>query len=487
MPSQITVPYFTQLIISEVMTEIIDKVVSIAEDASVNESPTNFVCNFDDNATIFSQHYNNQEDRDWDEIGALGFEETDEAHVNRNLMNEFMSIRIPAVPGSITRMGTSLRQRLTTPMSNTEINLSFSDQNPIDISDNPTLASASASASTAPPPPPPVMIPILESQETQEEKDIAESLREVMAIVFEHKDTMGSGDFLDATNLLKKVYEAKDPRKLKDDIKEFKKSYDELYDEYREQLRESADTEKYYSRRVSDITHKHIQLEKEHKHHSKIIVSLKKQQMILQDEVEHLEALEQDYIKVNDELWKTKFYYQDKLLKMSEEHPEVMSKQEMKEITTIKKRKTMADTPAVLDSLSSVKVNLTMKNGKCLMGLDIQESGDQLETLFGKETDEGEVKIVKTLDPIIVVENIPIINKEMCKQLCDYIYNDRTSTRLWGVRPSVINICINSDTGKTTGKVYITFNTPKEASMAVRMSNGKNFDKVHNLKTYIKI
>ena len=91
------------------------------------------------------------------------------------------------------------------------------------------------------------------------------------------------------------------------------------------------------------------------------------------------------------------------------------------------------------------------------------------------------------MDPIIVVENIPIINKEMCKQLCNYITNKRTSLRLWGARPSEINICLDSYTGKTTGKAYITFNTPKEASIAVRKSNGQNFDKVHNLKTYIKI
>jgi RNA recognition motif-containing protein len=476
MSNPINVPDFNNLIISDIVTGIVEKVVSIAEDSTVMESPTNFVFNFDDNGSLFSQHYNNQEERDWDEAGALGFEDTDEAHVSRNLMNEFMTIGIPTGPA----FNTSLRQRLTSPLSNTEINLSFSEQTPVNISDNPSASSAPA----APPPPSTVDIG---SEETQEEKDIAESLREVMAIVFEHKDTMGSGDFLDATNLLKKVYEAKDPRKLKDDIKEFKKSYEELYDEYREQLREAETTEKYYSRRVSDLSQSQIQLKKENKQQIKIIVLGKKQQMILQEEVEHLDALEKDYIKVNDNLWKTKFYYQNKLLKLSKEHPEVLSKQEMKEITTIKKRKTLEDSTAVLDTLSPVKVNLTMKNGKCLMGLDIQEPDDQLETLFAEETEEGEVKIVKTLDPIIVVENIPIINKEMCKQLCNYITNKRTSLRLWGVRPREINICLDSDTGKTTGKAYITFNTPKEASIAVRKSNGQNFDKVHNLKTYIKI
>jgi len=472
MPTLITVPDFDQQIISDIVTGIVEKVVSIAEDTSVIESVTNFVFNFDDNGSIFSQHYNNQEERDWDETGALEFQETNEAHVSRNLMNEFMSIRIPASRNS-------LRQQTTTPLSNTEINLSFSEQTPINISDNP-----SASAPAAPPPP---SIFDIGSEETQEEKDIAESLREVMAIVFEHKDTMGSGDFLDATNLLKKVYEAKDPRKLKDEIKEFKKSYDELYDEYRVQLREAATTEKYYSRRVSDLSLSQIKLKKENKQQSKIIVTGKDKQLMLQEEVDHLEALEQDYIKVNNDLWKTKFHYQKKLLKLAEEHPEVLSKQEKKEITTIKKRKTMEDRTAVLDTLSPVKVNLTMKNGKCLMGIDIQEPDDQLEFLFGEETEEGEVKIVKILDPIIVVENIPIINKEMCKQLCNYITNKRTSLRLWGARPSEINICLDSYTGKTTGKAYITFNTPKEASIAVRKSNGQNFDKVHNLKTYIKI
>ena len=304
-----------------------------------------------------------------------------------------------------------------------------------------------------------------------------------MAIVFEHKDEMGDADFLDATNLLKKVYEAKDPRKLKEDCAFIKRDYDELYEEYcdlsrcektlRDRLRLLSASEYRYRKSIADYYRREKKM-------FETIVSMKDEAISLKEDINDLQY-------ENNRLWNTKFHYQNKLIKLDKEHPDILTEQDKKEVSTIKKRKAHQDPTSVLDSLSPVKVNLSFKSGKCKVDLSIKEPECQLEYLFSPTDNErGGITYVKPLPPVVVVENLPIIEKERFLKLCQFLDNKRSIRRLWKNPPISIKLDIDSKTGRSTGKAYITFSSAEKASLAVRSSNGKKLDRQFILNTYIE-
>jgi hypothetical protein len=442
-------------IINDLMTEITEQIVSSNE--------TEYVFNHGDH--IFSQDFPGQELTEWDN-DPPGLWST--PTVRRNLLNEFNTVNI-SEPHSRVSITSEERVSSLTPAL---VDITFPNQNIINLSSSQSVAQTID----------------LSAPETKEEKDIAESLREVMAIVFEHKDEMGDADFLDATNLLKKVYEAKDPRKLKEDCAFIKRDYDELYEEYCDlsryektlqgRLRLLSASETRYRKSVADYYRREKKM-------FETIVYMKDEAITLKEDINDLQY-------ENERLWNTKFHYQNKLIKLDKEHPDILTEQDKKEVSTIKKRKAQQE-PAVLDSLSAVKVNLSFKSGKCMVNLSIKEPECQLEYLFspaeGDETaannERGGITYVKPLPPVVVVENLPIIEKERFLKLCQFLDNKRSIRRLWKNPPISIKLDIDSKTGRSTGKAYITFSSAEKASLAVRSSNGKKLDRRFILNTYI--
>ena len=196
--------------------------------------------------------------------------------------------------------------------------LSFPDQSPID---------------TAAPPPPPTIAPV--SEEEKAEEECAEALRTVMAIIFERKNDLGDGDYLEMTNLLKTVYETKDPRNLKEEISDLRDESASYYEELCERSKEFRDEKTYYINSIKSINA--TLAEKD--------MSNRTLKMALDSHLDSQRALHEDISDLqyeNSKLWKTKFRYQNKLISLSKKFPEILEDIETKkEIQTIKKRKSM--------------------------------------------------------------------------------------------------------------------------------------------------
>ena len=502
-----------------IITDILGDIISDVE----KTSKSRFTYSYDIISSPFSQHHQGEELLDWDEgiRSESNISGRTRSHVAavvasrststvRNLLNEFQFdyANFAATPFPAQRRATGREARVQQMLDAdnvtfaplTDIGVSFPNQAQVE-SDEETgaesdddglvaaaaavaLAIANTTASVPQAPPPQQNLPRPESIETQAEKDIAESLRVVMAIIFENKDTMVDGDFLEATNLLKKVYEAKDPRKLKDDLVAQRVEYDDLYEEFCDISREKT----YLQGRVRSVKHSEKyfkeRLKESFTREEELCLNIKG----LDEKITVLKEDIKDRKYDNDCLWKTKFHYQNKFIKLAEEHPQVLDKKDHREVDIIKKRKAMSDPVAVLDSLPPVKVKCAVLNsGKCKIQLNVQESESPLCCLFKNDVEEGGVVFTKTLKPTIVVENIPVVSATHHKKLCDFMLNDHQVRRLWLTRPTAVDLELDTKTGKTTGRAFFTFNTPKEASMAIRKSNEQQLDKSHSIKTYMNI
>ena len=447
-------------VVSDMMTRIMDRVIETNNSGNQQVPQTPPSENYEDNPIS----------ENWDETDIFSnstsfYSINNTNRVNRNLLNEFRmtdeispvsnTINLLQVVNEIHRQQQERRQQ-------------ESEQGFIDFEqEQEPIHSEQESEQEQEP-------------ETEGEKKVAESLREIMAIIFDNKEVIPSKDYLDMTNLLKLVYEIKDPIKLKEDIENIKYEYNELYDEFCSIMKDN----KYYTERNVKLKRDNNAL---HKRLQKIFnkyINQKKKNIELKEDIS-------DFKYENDRMWGTKFYYQNKLLKLAEKHPEVLDNNDKQEVAVIKKRKAMENPKSILDVLSPVKVNLTsLINGECKVNLEVQEAEELLGDLFKEDTVELEKNVityVRLLDPDIIVENVPIIEKERIEELCKYLTNKKSINRLWKSRPKNIKIEVNHKTGLTTGRAIITFYTPTEASMAVRKSNNGFIDRKHKIKTFIKV
>jgi len=209
--------------------------------------------------------------------------------------------------------------------------LSFPDQIPI-------ATPTSAAQSDAP----------LVSEEDKAEEECAEALRTVMAIIFERKNDLGDADYLEMTNLLKTVYETKDPRNLKQEISDLKDESASFYEEICERSKEFRVQKTYYINSIKSLNTTALEQDKSNR-------TLK---MALDSHLDSQRALHEDISDLqyeNSKLWKTKFHYQNKLISLSKKFPEILADRETKkEIQTIKKRKSMIPVGDLLIGIRTV-------------------------------------------------------------------------------------------------------------------------------------
>jgi hypothetical protein len=247
--------------------------------------------------------------------------------IRRNLISAFNHIALQTRGAVMTRAITLEISNETGPQptmpdsdSVSISDLSFPDQSPIDTTG-------------AAPPPPPVVAAV--SEEDKAEEECAEALRTVMAIIFERKNDLGDADYLEMTNLLKTVYETKDPRNLKQEISDLRDESASYYEELCERSKEFRVQKTYYINSIKSLNAKVLEQDKFNR-------TLK---MALDSHLDSQRALHEDISDLkyeNSKLWKTKFHYQNKLIALSKKFPEILEDIETKkEIQTIKKRKSM--------------------------------------------------------------------------------------------------------------------------------------------------
>ena len=278
-------------------------------------------------------------------------------NTRRNLMAEFNriantinpnilggSMRLPRrAPGHLFNID-NIIDSITNPQPEIEINLSFTNQ-------------ATVTETTGP-----VQINVPTNTLNSEDEECAEALRTVMAIIFEKKDDLGDGDYLEMTNLLKKVYDTKDPVNLREELKTMEKYADDLYEEMCEKSRENRAENRYYIKLNAQLHAEQTCLKKAAEFN---LVCQKTWIDMNSDLKENIVDLKKD----NDTLWDTKFYYQNKLLKLAEKHPEILSKEDLAEVETIKKRKAIPVSRDVLDT-PWVKVSLSREGKRVKVSLD---------------------------------------------------------------------------------------------------------------------
>jgi len=217
--------------------------------------------------------------------------------------------------------------------------LSFPDQSPIAIT-----------AADTPPPPPaaPVVAPV--SEEEKAEEECAEALRTVMAIIFERKNDLGDADYLEMTNLLKTVYETKDPRNLKHEISDLRDESASFYEELCERSKEFRVQKTYYINSIKSINATLAEKDMSNRTLKTALDSHLDSQRALHEDISDLQY-------ENSKLWKTKFRYQNKLIALSKKFPEILEDIETKkEIQTIKKRKSMMPVGDLLIGIRTVPV-----------------------------------------------------------------------------------------------------------------------------------
>ena len=252
--------------------------------------------------------------------------------IRRNLITAFNQIALQARGAARTRAITiEISDETMTPLlevhdegttmpdsdSVSASDLSFPGQNPI--------------ATTAAPP------PVVEavSEEDKAEEECAEALRTVMAIIFERKSDLGDADYLEMTNLLKTVYETKDPRNLKQEISDLRDESASFYEEICERSKEFHVQKTYFINSIKSLNAKVLEQD----------MSNRTLKMALDSHLDSQRALHEDISDLkyeNGKLWKTKFHYQNRLIALSKKFPEILEDTETKkEIQTIKKRKSM--------------------------------------------------------------------------------------------------------------------------------------------------
>jgi hypothetical protein len=260
--------------------------------------------------------------------------------IRRNLIGAFNQIALQTRGAARTRAITLEISNETGPQptmpdsdSVSISDLSFPDQSPIDTTG-------------AAPPPPPVVAAV--SEEDKAEEECAEALRTVMAIIFERKNDLGDADYLEMTNLLKTVYETKDPRNLKQEISDLRDESASYYEELCERSKEFRVQKTYYINSIKSLNAKVLEQDKFNR-------TLK---MALDSHLDSQRALHEDISDLkyeNSKLWKTKFHYQNKLIALSKKFPEILEDIETKkEIQTIKKRKSMAVVDDLLIGIRTV-------------------------------------------------------------------------------------------------------------------------------------
>ena len=260
--------------------------------------------------------------------------------IRRNLISAFNHIALQTRGAARTRAITleitnETGSQSTMPDSDSlsASDLSFPGQSPIDT----TEAAA---------PPPPTIAPV--SEEEKDEEECAEALRTVMAIIFERKSDLGDADYLEMTNLLKTVYETKDPRNLKQEISDLRDESASFYEEICERSKEFRVQKTYYINSIKSLNAKVLEQDKFNR-------TLK---MALDSHLDSQRALHEDISDLqyeNSKLWKTKFRYQNKLISLSKKFPEILEDIETKkEIQTIKKRKSMMPVDDLLIGIRTV-------------------------------------------------------------------------------------------------------------------------------------
>ena len=212
--------------------------------------------------------------------------------------------------------------------------------------------------------------PTLRSAEETLEEECAEALRTVMAIIFEHKQDLGDKDYLEATDLLKKVYEGKDPRNLRAELFEANQMTSDIY----ETVREARGENRYYRNLNTNLLKENECMKRRLTVQSD---SIKTHLMGVASLREDIEDLKYE----NDRLWKTKFRYQNQLVNLGDDHPEVLGPQLKQEIATIKKRKNWKETPSVLDSMKKVRVKIEYEGGTAKVNLEPCDYEPQLSIL----------------------------------------------------------------------------------------------------------
>jgi hypothetical protein len=217
------------------------------------------------------------------------------------------------------------------------------------------------------PPGPPA--PPKTEEETLEE-ECAEALRTVMAIIFEHKQNLGDKDYLEATDLLKKVYEGKDPRNLRAELVEANQMTSEIY----ETVREARGENRYYRNLNTNLLKENESMKRRLTVQSDSIRAGLDYARKLHEDIEDLQY-------ENGRLWKTKFRYQNQLVNLGDDHPEVLGPQLKQEIATIKKRKNWQETPAVLDSMKKVRVKISLEGDTAKVKLGLYDYEPQLSIL----------------------------------------------------------------------------------------------------------
>ena len=285
-------------------------------------------------------------------------------NTRRNLMTEFNriantinpnilggSMRLPRrAPGHLFNID-NIIDSITNPQPATEINLSFTNQ-------------ATVTETTGP-----VQINVPTNTLNSEDEECAEALRTVMAIIFEKKDDLGDGDYLEMTNLLKKVYDTKDPVNLREELKTMEKYADDLYEEMCEKSRENRAENRYYIKLNAQLHAEQVNFKKAAEFNLACQKTWIDMNSDLKEDIVDLKEDIVDLKKDNDVLWDTKFYYQNKLLKLAEKHPEILSKEDLAEVNTIKKRKAKLDSHDVLDT-PWVKVRLSREGKRVKVSLD---------------------------------------------------------------------------------------------------------------------
>jgi len=265
--------------------------------------------------------------------------------IRRNLISAFNHIALQTRGAARTRaitleISNETGPQITLPDSDSlsASDLSFPDQSPID---------------TAAPPPPPTIAPV--SEEEKAEEECAEALRTVMAIIFERKNDLGDGDYLEMTNLLKTVYETKDPRNLKEEISDLRDESASYYEELCERSKEFRVEKNYFINSIKSLNATVFEQDITNRTLKRALESHLDSQRALHEDISDLQY-------ENSKLWKTKFHYQNKLITLSKKFPEILEDIETKkEIQTIKKRKSMAAT----DDLLIATANTSSRRGPC--------------------------------------------------------------------------------------------------------------------------
>mgnify|MGYP000212129896 CR=1 FL=1 len=186
------------------------------------------------------------------------------------------------------------------------------------------------------------------SEEDKAEEECAEALRTVMAIIFERKNDLGDGDYLEMTNLLKTVYETKDPRNLKQEISDLRDESASFYEEICERSKEFHVQKTYFINSIKSLNAKVLEQD----------ITNRTLKMALDSHLDSQRALHEDISDLqyeNSKLWKTKFHYQNRLIALSKKFPEILEDTETKkEIQTIKKRKSMMPVDDLLIGILTV-------------------------------------------------------------------------------------------------------------------------------------